>query len=515
MSNQPVTTEDTRKKRLSLHYYVNIAEAMNPDANREDAIIGVPADKKIKVDFGRTITADYSTIAKECEAGMFPLTGIFDSVKTNEWLVEYLDAGTDPREQVDRFGIFQKEVLSNFTKYLVPTIVLGADTSRDAVCTVFEKVNTGGVPLNVFELLTATFAMSGFKLKDDWDERKKRWADNKVLRSVDSVDFLQSISLLASLDRRVSWSGTAGDRPGVSCKKHDVLRLKLEDYQRFAEPLTLALIECASFLAEEHIFLARDLPYRTQLVPLSVISVLLGTKFRDRIINERVRQWYWCGVLGELYGGANETRFARDVEQVPAWAEGGKEVPGTVEAAFFGDRRLLTLKSRNSAAYKGIYALLMANGCKDWLENKELSVSTFLDYKVDIHHIFPKKWCLKNDIDRHKRESIVNKTALSRRTNQKIGGNSPKQYLPKILAETSLAPEEFDAILAGHYIDSLALASADFSKFFDARFVELCNLVSKAMGKQVLKNASEFDESEFYEEEDETEEDADGQTLDA
>jgi len=30
--------------------------------------------------------------------------------------------------------------------------------SRAGVCQIFENVNTGGVPLNVFELVTATFA---------------------------------------------------------------------------------------------------------------------------------------------------------------------------------------------------------------------------------------------------------------------------------------------------------------------------------------------------------------------
>ena len=97
----------------------------------------------------------------------------------------------------------------------------------------FEKVNTGGVPLNVFELLTATFAMSGFKLKDDWEKRRQLWKDRKVLNNVDSVDFLQSISLLATLERRKTWTGTDADRPGVSCKKHDVLRLSLDDYKKW------------------------------------------------------------------------------------------------------------------------------------------------------------------------------------------------------------------------------------------------------------------------------------------
>jgi hypothetical protein len=36
---------------------------------------------------------------------------------------------------------------------------------------------------------------------------------------------------------------------------------------------------------------------------------------------------YWCGVFGELYGGANEARFANDVQDVLGWLDGG-EGPG-------------------------------------------------------------------------------------------------------------------------------------------------------------------------------------------
>ncbi len=503
VSEKPVDTEDSRKKKLKLYYYIDIKMAMDPNADREDAIVGVPQDRIIREDFGRRLVADYSTADKECAADMFPLSGVFNSSKTNDWLISYLNVGNDPKAQATKFSEFQKHVLNNITTYLVPTIVLGKDTSREAVCTVFEKVNSGGVPLNVFELLTATFATEGFRLKDDWESRRERWSSKPVLRQVDNVDFLQSVALLATLERRRSWTGSEAERPGVSCKKREVLRLKLVDYQKWAEPLTEAMLGCASFLGEQHIFRANDLPYRTQLVPLSVIKVLLKAKFSDHGVNARIRQWFWCGVLGELYGGANETRFARDIEQVPNWATGDGEIPGTVEAALFGDNRLLTLKSRTSAAYKGVYALFMSNGCKDWLENKELNYSNFFDYKVDIHHIFPKRWCLNNNIDRNKRESIVNKTPLSRRTNQKIGGRSPESYVPRIVSEADISDAEFNQLLLGHYVDPGSLRAADFDIFFAKRFKEVCGLISDAMGKPVLENSATFIASEFEEEPDE------------
>jgi hypothetical protein len=63
-------------------------------------------------------------------------------------------------------------------------IVLKKETPREAVCTVFEKVDTGGVVLDVLELLTVTFAATEFGLRKDWEARYERLAEHKVLLSV-------------------------------------------------------------------------------------------------------------------------------------------------------------------------------------------------------------------------------------------------------------------------------------------------------------------------------------------
>jgi len=499
LSLEPVKTQDSRKKKLEYFYYIDMRMALDQSANREDAIVGIPSNRITREDFGRTIVNDYSTTTKECQSRMFPINLVFDSARTTQWLVEFMRAGNDPASQVEFFSQFQIGVLENFTKYLVPTIVLSKDTSRDAVCTVFERVNTGGVALNVFELLTATFAMSGFRLKDDWDERHARLKKRSVLATFDSVDFLQVVSLLATLKRKQNHSGEESEIPGVSCKKVDVLKIKLSDYQDWAELITLALLDCADFLHGLSIFTGKDLPYRTQLIPLAAIRVLIGD-LMPYAVNKKIRQWYWCGVLGELYGGANETRFARDIEQVPKWVNGGSQ-PGTVEDAIFGDRRLITLRTRNSAAYKGIFALLMQSGGLDWLENVAPSASNFINLKLDLHHIFPKKWCQENAIDRVRQESIVNKTALSKRTNIRLGGKSPKIYLAQIRRESELSETDLADMMEKHYIDVLTLVDSDFEKFFESRLTKLSILVSNAMGKQVLKNRSEDDPELFEDEE--------------
>ena len=210
-----------------------------------------------------------------------------------------------------------------------------------------------------------------------------------------STDFLQAITLLATRERRLVWNEGDSDKPpAVSCKRKDILKLTHEEYERWAPAVEKGFLWAAAFLTGEMIFEARDVPYRTQLVPLAAIHVALGASAEAIGKVEKIRRWYWCGVLGEFYGGATETRFANDLQQVTEWCSGAAAEPITVYESSFDPGRLLTLRTRNSAAYKGIYALLMRGGSKDWLYDQDITIATHYTLAVDIHHIFPKKWCI-------------------------------------------------------------------------------------------------------------------------
>lgn len=52
-------------------------------------------------------------------------------------------------------------------------------------------------------------------------------------------------------------------------------------------------------LKEERIFSSYDLPYSTQLVPLSAVCTVLmdGNRIHTTSVKKMVKQWYWCGVL--------------------------------------------------------------------------------------------------------------------------------------------------------------------------------------------------------------------------
>ncbi len=490
-AGMPVQTQDTRKKRLERWFYIDMDIALDPEGDREAAIVTVPADRMERDNFGKDVVLDLSSTSFECQKQMFPLATVFDVPATHKWMMAYVGSDPDLMEgRLQRWDAFTQQVLANFTGYTVPVIVLRKDTPREAVCTVFEKVNTGGVVLDVFELLTATFAASEFALRQDWETRRKRLDEHKVLRGVQSTDFLQAISLLVTRERRMAWSEGGSEKPPpVSCKRRDILRLTRAEYERWAPEVERGFLWAATFLTGEMIFEARDVPYRTQIVPLATIHVALGSGAEAIGKVEKIRRWYWCGVLGELYGGTIETRFGNDVQHVTEWCTGGETEPITVYESSFDPGRLLTLRTRNSAAYKGMYALLMRGGSKDWLYDQDITIASHHSLAVDIHHVFPKKWCADNKIDDLRRESIVNKTAISAATNRKIGGRAPSKYLPLLQKEAETTEDELRLRIAQHHVSYDALEADDFDSYFDLRRQRLLDLIGHAMGKAVAELA--------------------------
>jgi hypothetical protein len=503
-SGKPVDTTDAKGKKLKRWYYVDMARALDPAWDREEAIVAVPEDRVMRRDFGRIVEADYSSVERECVAEMFPLWRALDVGSLMAWQNEYNShSPAGPAEAAKRFQRFYAEVLDNFVQYTVPVIVLKKETPREAVCTVFEKVNTGGVVLNVFELLTATFAADaeGFRLNDDWKARRARLVQRPALTKLESTDFLQAVSLVVTARRRVeSRAEETGRDSGsaVSCRRKDILRLKLADYKEVADAVTEAFEWVAQFLAFDKVFRADDVPYRTQMVPLAALRALVGPSLDEYASNKKLRQWFWCGVLGELYGGSTETRFARDIEQVPIWLAGG-EAPRTVYDASFEASRLETLRTRNSAAYKGIYALLMKGGARDWMKAVDVDVATFDELSIDIHHVFPRKWCDDRGVEPSRRDSIVNKTPLASATNRSIGGRAPSSYIETIRSRGGHSADEMIELLGKHLIDYSALVGDDFDAHYASRKANLLSLIEDAMGKEVRRDDLEGEDAPEYE----------------
>lgn len=476
-SDKPVKTRTDKGKEIDRYYYIDIQKAIDPTVDRIDAIISVPASKVVTSNFGRDIELDLSTPQKEYEHKFFPLNIVLDFMKTAMWQQSYFQYYGLDTTVVQEFMNFQNLITMPTIQYKMPVILLGKETPKEAVCQVFENVNTGGVSLTVFELITAVFAMDDFELRKDWDKRKDKYFSGDLLSVTTATDFLTACTLLSAYKR----GGT------VSCKKKDVLNLTLSEYEMYADTLSEGFVEAEKILQEERIFASRDLPYTTQLIPLAVLCTLLadGNKIKITNIKNKIKQWYWCGVFGELYGSANETRYVNDVVGVMDWIINNGGVPKTVQEAYFNPTRLLTLQSRQSAAYKGIMALILKNHCKDFISGREMDFTLYKAENIDIHHIFPKDHCEKKGYPKSKWNSVVNKTPITYSTNREIGGAAPSIYLGKIASKGQVDTNVLDGYLETHWINISAARKDDFNAFIVNRAIMLLDAIATSMGKPI------------------------------
>ncbi|WP_203236760.1 DUF4357 domain-containing protein [Nocardia panacis] len=482
MLDRPVVTVDDRRRSIEGRFYIDMAAALDDEVDRDEAFRFVPADGKVRGSFGR-VELDLSTMDEECRAGLFPMTQVFDA---DDWGHSFMKLNGYAPTAIESWQSFNKRFIKRFEQYLVPVIELSAGTPREAVCQVFEKVNTGGVTLTVFELLTATYAAEEFNLREHWGQCRMQWSDGKfrVLSEVSETDFLQAITLLATYRRREA-ADPADPKggPRIGCRRVEMLRLPLDDFKKCSEEIVNGLLAAAKFLHRRSIFDVKFVPYGAQLIPLAAICAALGQAWNTYEVQQKVTRWYWCGVFGELYSGTTETRFARDLPEVVDWALGRTSIePRTVAEAQFAAGRLRTLRTRNSAAYKGVYALLISDGARDWCSGNQINAATYFDDAIDIHHIFPQAWCAKQGLDRALYDSIVNKTPLSAYTNRHVlGGSSPSAYLAKLTKIGAIDEPTLRSLVATHLVNPDSLLHDDFEGFVVQRERVLLELIATAI----------------------------------
>ena len=105
---------------------------------------------------------------------MFPLNIILDSGEEQGWQNEYYAYYKYDPAIIQQFTELFTKIILPTQKYIMPVIQLDKETPKEAVCQVFENVNTGGVSLTVFELVTAIFAMDDFPLRKDWEGAQRK-----------------------------------------------------------------------------------------------------------------------------------------------------------------------------------------------------------------------------------------------------------------------------------------------------------------------------------------------------
>lgn len=319
--------------------------------------------------------------------------------------------------------------VTNFQTFEVPLVELPRVEDSDSeaigrVCAIFEKLNSTGVELSVYDLLTARLYRSGIKLHDLWDEsckqhtRLREWSGGSADKNKFGVLVLRTLALLRGLDAK----------PRVLI---DLSPLNFEeDWRRAAAAMERAL-ELITNVGPDGfgVFDPKWLPGFGVVPVLAALRAELETNKLGEEARSDLRRWYWSNVFMERYSSAVESKSRKDyLEMTAHWFSGAPEPVVLAEArAWIGapSYRIRGSASYASAVYSGVFCLLALRHARDWRRGEDIQLQDLQD-----HHIFPQAYLKRHGITkRNELNTIVNRTLISDETNQKIQDKAPAAYL--------------------------------------------------------------------------------------
>jgi len=117
LPQQPVMSKNARTQKVTHRwYYINIYNALYcPHIGRSDAIFGLPENRILRTSTGKVF--DCSSLEKEFEAEVFPLSRVFDF---SEWRGLYSRYWNYDPVKLEMLDYFEIEIIKRFEHYQVP-----------------------------------------------------------------------------------------------------------------------------------------------------------------------------------------------------------------------------------------------------------------------------------------------------------------------------------------------------------------------------------------------------------
>lgn len=402
------------------------------------------------------------------------------------------DGASITRREIEVFED-QTEVFRN---YKIPIIQLAADTAQSKVVRTFERINTQGLDLGVFDILTARLWTHDIRLRDLWEETLETYPRISAYSASLGEERFRELTLKTlALMRR------------YECKERNLRELDPEKFEEHwmeaSRMMDRALEKLFSLGVGGFGVTSRfGIPYTTMLPPLANFLEMAerGGTYPEGERLQKVHRWYWSSVFSKRYSGSSDTKSYQDVAQVTSWMTGEGGMPDGVRVApalIPAEVNLWSLT--RGGIYRGIMALLSLNGARDFATLESIDL-----HEVDDHHIFPKSRLSKGVggkkyEDATDRDRILNRTVIEARSNRyKYKDQLPSEYVPQMIDEHKDGESGVRELLRDHFIDDEAFDAMlldDYETFCRARMVCICEAIEKKVGAPVVWESEE--EQEF------------------
>jgi hypothetical protein len=475
---------DGQQRLSSLIYALTAPDLSLKDSSQRrwfflnlDLLLSEPDSDEIIFDRAKRELRGLGAPDAQYEQRILPCTALLTQQSFFAWRDGFEDwLGSNAPDQLGRYRSEWRDgwtsAATAFQTFEAPLVELPRVDESDnesigRVCAIFEKLNSTGVDLSVYDLLTARLYRSGIRLHDLWAEacrthrRLRAWSKGQADEHKFGVLVLRTLALLRGLD----------PKPRILI---DLLPANFEaDWRRAAAAIERAL-EITELVGPDGfgVFAEKWLPGFGIIPILAALRAEIDARKLGEQERADLRRWYWCNVFMERYSSAVESKSRKDsLEMTRHWFDGKPEPEVFREAqSWIGAPgfRIRGSASFASAVYSGVFCLLALRGARDWRRGEDIRLQELQD-----HHIFPQAYLKRHELTKRVDvNTIANRTLISDETNGKIKDKASAEYL----RDKDIFPSGARIDLLGpHFIDdtTLPLLLAALEELPDAQAADL------------------------------------------
>lgn len=370
-----------------------------------------------------------------------------------------------------------EEYKTKLTTYDFATITI-KDYPIDIACDVFSRINTGGKPLTLFEIMVAmTYdEAKGFDLALKYDEllNGSDEADKSLTKAkfdtVPAATVLQAVAAITT----------------DSIRAKDILKIRRDKFIANWEPMVSSMFTAVDFIRTKlHVPVSQLLPYSSLLVPFTYFFHKNGNKRPTEAQSKLLKQFfYWVG-LNWRYSGSTETKIAEDLKKMNLILREKSPKYSSDELSVSAEDIADTWFSAGNSNVKAILCLFASQKPRNLdddsdviLDNSNLKIASSRNY----HHFFPKAYVNKN-FKGSEPNMVANITLIDAASNNKIRAKAPSFYVGEFKNSNSKLAASLRSHLIGSQRD-FGILDDDYGKFIDRRSAAIADALNEVLNPE-------------------------------
>lgn len=356
------------------------------------------------------------------------------------------------------------------------SIILIRDAAIDIATEIFTRINEGGKPLTVFEIMVAkTFDTNrNFDLAEKYKELIENLEEVNY-ETITDATVLQTVSVLLEKE----------------CKRKTILKLNKSKFIDIWDDAVSAIESAVEYFRGFYrIPVSHLLPYNALIIPFAYFFY----RHKDKPTGDAqkyLQDFFWRVSLGTRYSSAVESKLAQDIKRIDTILEGELpryDWPVNISSEFIEDNGWF---SASRSYIKSILCIYAYHQPKSFNDNSIVNITNYwlkIATSKNYHHFFPKAYLEKKISDWEYKEfyinHIVNITIVDDYLNKReIGAKAPSIYMRKYSKQN----KELSKTMQTHLIndlESFGIWDDDYERFFNQR----AKAISKEMKKRIIES---------------------------